>query len=78
MVGILEYSQREQRFGIIDNMDLWATMLHCGDVLTVSDNGTDIVTRIEMSHTGAGIGDWYLLDLPYRGEQMRGLRVRIE
>lgn len=57
--GVLEYNQESERYGIIDNMDLWANEgLHCGEVLQVLIHGQYIEMGIEMSISNK----WYLTD----------------
>lgn len=72
MEGFLEYNAAEQRYGVIDSLDLWARLLHCGDRLEVLQNGNWIITTIELESDR-----WYLTGTNLAGDQLRGLKVRL-
>ena len=73
--GILSYNSSNDRYGVLV-MDLWYNDgLHCGECLDVWDYDKEqwIPTRIEMRWKN----EWYLVDTPYSGTALEGLKVRI-
>lgn len=75
ITGLLGYNSRNDRYGLLV-MDLWEIEgFHCGDTLEVWDSESDqwIPTRIEMRWKN----EWYLVDTPYSGTDLEGLKVRI-
>ena len=75
ITGILGYNSSNDRYGLLV-MDLWEIEgFHCGDTLEVWDSESDqwIPTRIEMRWKN----EWYLVDTPYSGTDLEGLKVRI-
>ena len=74
ITGILGYNSSNDRYGLLV-MDLWEIDgFHCGECLDVWDYDKEqwIPTRIEMNHSG-----WYLIDTPYSGTALEGLKVRV-
>lgn len=70
--GILGYNYENERYGILDAMDLWADKgLHCGETFEVFINNEWKADRIEMSK-----GQWYLVYSKLEGDQLEGLKVR--
>lgn len=72
--GILSYNSSNDRYGLLV-MDLWEIDgFHCGECLDVWDYDKEqwIPTRIEMNRDG-----WYLVDTPYSGTALEGLKVRV-
>lgn len=75
ITGLLGYNSRNDRYGLLV-MDLWEIEgFHCGDTFEVWDSESDqwIPTRIEMRWKN----EWYLVDTPYSGTDLEGLKVRI-
>ncbi len=73
--GILSYNSSNDRYGVLV-MDLWYNDgLHCGESLDVWDYDKEqwIPTRIEMRWKN----EWYLVDTPYSGTALEGLKVRV-
>ena len=73
--GILSYNSSNDRYGVLV-MDLWHNDgLHCGESLDVWDYDKEqwIPTRIEMRWKN----EWYLVDTPYSGTALEGLKVRV-
>ena len=73
--GILSYNSSNDRYGVLV-MDLWHNDgLHCGDTLEVWDRDKEqwIPTRMEMRWKNV----WYLVDTPYSGTALEGLKVRV-
>ncbi len=71
--GILGYNYDEDRFGVLNNMDLWEDSgLHCGAHLEVLIDNEWIADRLELS-TRDG---WYLVNCKLSGDSLEGLKVR--
>lgn len=81
--GILSYNSQNDRYGLLV-MDLWEIEgFHCGDTLEVWDNDKEqwIPTRMEMHYQAPTFpkkrnDGWYLVDTPYSGKALEGLKVR--
>lgn len=75
--GRLYYIARADRFFLVgDNAnDYYA--LHCGDVLDIFLHGRWKKTSVEAFWRPKGIAAWYLVDTPFHGEAMQGLRARV-
>lgn len=72
-IGWLGYNYENERFGILDKMDLWADSgLHCGECFEVFINGEWIPDRIEMKRDNV----WYLVENKLEGSELEGLKVR--
>lgn len=72
-IGWLGYNYENERFGILDKMDLWADSgLHCGECFEVLINGEWIPDRIEMKRDNV----WYLVENKLEGSELEGLKVR--
>jgi hypothetical protein len=74
-VGKLGYNCDNGRYGILV-CDLWELDgFRCGDTLEVWDRDTEqwIPTRMEMRWKN----EWYLVDTPYSGTALEGLKVRV-
>lgn len=72
--GILGYNYNNERFGILNSMDLWEDDgLHCGECFEVFVNGKWIQDRIEMKFDKT----WYLVETKLEGDQLEGLKVRL-
>lgn len=70
--GILGYNYNNDRFGILNAMDLWEDDgLHCGETFEVFINGEWVADRLELSE-----GKWYLVYSKLRGDQLEGVKVR--
>lgn len=75
-IGILGYNYENDRYGILNNMDLWEDDgLHCGAGFEVWDNKTEtwIADRLEMSHN---TNEWYLVESKLKGDELEHLRIR--
>lgn len=73
--GIMGYNSDNDRYGMLV-MDLWEVEgFHCGDTLEVWDRDKEqwIPTRMEMRWKNV----WYLVDTPYSGTDLEGLKVRV-
>lgn len=69
--GFLGYNDRNGRFGILSDMDLWVDDgLHCGELVEVRVNDKWMVDRIELSD------EWYLVYSKLKGDELEHLRVR--
>ena len=76
MQGRLGFNPKNERFGLLIS-DLWEVEgFHCGTHMEVYDSDTEkwIPTRIEMSWPDK---KYYLVDTPFKGDDLEGLRVRI-
>lgn len=70
--GVLGYNYDNDRYGILDRMDLWADNgLHCGECFEVFLKGEWVADRIEMSK-----GQYYLVYSKLHGDELEGLKVR--
>lgn len=84
MTGILGYNSSNDRYGLLVG-DLWEIEgFHCGETLEVWDTDKEqwIPTRMEMHYQAPSVvkrrnNGWYLVDTPYRGAALEGLRVRV-
>ena len=75
ITGIMGYNSKNGRYGLLI-MDLWEIDgFHCGDTLEVWDSESEqwTPTRIEMRHKN----EWYLVDTPYSGTALEGLKIRV-
>lgn len=73
--GILGYNSSNDRYGLLV-MDLWHIEgFHCGETLEIWDNDSEqwISTRMEMRYPNV----WYLVDTKYSGEDLEGLKARV-
>ena len=71
----LSYNSKNDRYGLLDVMNLWkCDGLHCGQTLEVFINNKWIYDRLEMKADKT----WYLVETKLQGEQLEGLKVRIE
>jgi len=74
-IGRMGYNSNNDRYGLLV-MDLWEIEgFHCGDTLEVWNSDTEqwIPTRMEMRWKN----EWYLVDTPYSGSDLEGLKVRV-
>lgn len=70
--GKLSYNYENERYGILDRMDLWLDSgLHCGECFEVFINGEWVADRIELSK-----GEWYLVYSKLCGDELEGIKVR--
>jgi hypothetical protein len=70
--GILSYNYDNERYGILNAMDLWEDDgLHCGECFEVFINNEWVADRVEMSKW-----EWYLVYSKLSGSQLEGLKVR--
>ena len=75
LMGRLGYNHHNGRYGILVS-DLWEMDgFHCGETLEVWDWEKEewIPTQMEMTWEK----EWYLVDTPYRGSDLEGLKVRV-
>lgn len=75
-IGFLAYNYKNDRYGILNNMDLWEDDgLHCGTGFEVWDNKTEtwIADRLEMRHNP---NEWYLVESKLKGDELEHLRIR--
>lgn len=73
--GKLSYNSENERFGVLDSLDLWKDNgLHCGQTFDVLIDNQWVHDRIEMHSDKT----WYLVESKLQGEQLEGLKVRIE
>ena len=73
--GRLGYNGHNDRYGILNRMDLWEDEgLHCGTGLDIVIDDEIIHTRIEMK----GKNTWYLVDTGLEGEELEGIKVVIK
>lgn len=71
--GKLSYNYENDRYGIINNSDLWAVDgLHCGDTFAVLVNDEWLKDRIEMDRSGT----WYLVNSKLESIQLEGIKVK--
>ena len=69
----LAYNYENDRYGILDKMDLWQDSgLHCGECLEVFIDGKWIPDRIELKYPNT----WYLVETKLSGSDLEGLKVR--
>lgn len=74
--GRLGYNTDNDRYGLLER-DLWINDgFHCGECLEVKMDGEWIPTRMEMNGTDND-GEWYLVDTPYRGNDLEYVQARI-
>jgi hypothetical protein len=72
ITGRLGYNEENDRYGLLIH-DLWEREgFCCGEGLQVIVNDEWVDTRFEMS-----MGQWYLVDTPYRGEGIEYVRARV-
>ncbi|NFH01588.1 hypothetical protein FC831_15195 [Clostridium botulinum] len=72
--GILGYNYENERYGILNNMDIWENDgLHCGQGLEVCINDEWIKDRLEMTWDKV----WYLVESDLKGNQLEGIKIRI-
>ena len=74
--GRLGYNPKTKRFGLLI-ADLWEIDgFHCGKTLDYYDSDKEewIPTRMEMSWTDK---QYYLIDTPYKGDDLEGLKIRL-
>lgn len=75
--GRMGYNSQNDRFGLLIN-DLWEIEgFHCGEAIDILVNGEWLHTRVEMQRE-KGKNIWYLVDTPYKGDDLEGLHIRIE
>ena len=73
--GRLGYNGHNDRYGILNRMDLWEDEgLNCGTGLDIVIDDEIIHTRIEMK----GKNTWYLVDTGLEGEELEGIKVVIK
>ncbi len=71
--GILGYNHDNDRYGILNSMDLWENeALHCGEGLEIFINDKWVADRIEMTWDKK----WYLVESKLQGNQLEGLKVK--
>lgn len=73
--GLLGYNSQNDRYGLLV-MDLWKIEgFHCGETLDIWDYEAEewIPTRMEMRYQN----EWYLVDTPYSGTALEGLKARV-
>lgn len=71
--GILGYNYENDRYGILNNLDLWENEgLHCGACLEVLVDDKWIETSIEKYR-----GEWYLVGTNLKGDDLEYLKVRM-
>lgn len=85
ITGIMRYNRKNNRYGMLVN-DLWEIEgFHCGDTLEVWDREKEkwITTRVEMHYQSSAFhfpkernDGWYLVDTPYNGTDLEGLKIR--
>ena len=74
ITGRLGYNSDNKRYGLLVS-DLWEhTGFHCGEGLEVKVDDEWVQTRMEMAING----EWYLVETPYRGDDLEYVRARIE
>lgn len=73
--GILAYNTSNQRYGVVDLMDLWINEgLHCGARIEVLVEDDYVPMHLEMTIDG----DWYLTDYEALNiYQLENLKVKI-
>ncbi|MGL4910820.1 MAG: DUF5348 domain-containing protein [Romboutsia sp.] len=72
-IGKLGYNCENDRFGILNSMDLWETEgLHCGECLEVCIGDSWVEDRLEMTWEGT----WYLNDSKIKGMALEGIQVK--
>lgn len=72
-IGRLSYNYGNDRFGIIDSMDLWADDgIHCGECLEILVNDKWQNDRIEMDRQG----NWYFVECGLKGDEIEGTKVK--
>lgn len=77
VVGRLGYNSENDRYGLLIS-DLWEhDGFHCGEGLQVMVDGEWVDTAMEMAWEN-GKGTWYLVDTPYRGDDLEYVRARIK
>lgn len=73
--GFLGYNYDNNRYGRLNKMDLWEDSgLHCGECLEVFVNDKLVQDRIELKYPDT----WYLVKTKLEGNQLEGLKVRME
>lgn len=73
--GFLGYNYDNDRYGILNKMDLWEDDgLHCGECFEVFIDSKWVSDRIEMKFDKT----WYLVETKLEGNQLEGLKVRME
>ncbi|MDO5294979.1 MAG: DUF5348 domain-containing protein [bacterium] len=73
--GRLGYNYHNDRYGILNRMDLWEDDgLHCGQGLEVLVGDKWIADRLEMKFDKT----WYLVETKITGDDLEGLKVRIK
>ncbi|HBJ2623691.1 hypothetical protein FDB24_16710 [Clostridium botulinum] len=71
--GILGYNYDNDRYGILNSMDLWETEgLNCGEGLEIFINGKWVSDRLEMTCDKK----WYLVESKLQGNQLEGLKIK--
>lgn len=74
-VGRLSYNSENDRYGLLSAMNSWKyDGLHCGQTLEVFINNKWIYDHIEMTADKI----WYLVETGLKGEQLEGLKVKLE
>lgn len=72
--GYLGYNNENNRYGILNRMDLWEDKgLHCGESIDIVIDGKIVNTRIEIKDN-----IWYLVDTGLEGNQLEGIKVVIK
>ena len=70
-IGYLGYNSDNDRYGILNNSDLWLDNgLHCGECIEVYLNGEWVADRIEY------LDEWYLVYSKLKGDSLEHLKVR--
>ncbi len=73
-VGYLYFNEDTDRFGIINDLDLWENEgLHCGEGLEILINDMWIHDRIEMTRDG----EYYLVNSKLKGNELNFIKVNI-
>lgn len=71
--GKLGYNCENDRFGILNSMDLWEEEgLHCGQGLEIYIEDNWVKDRLEMTREGT----WYLVETKLKGMDLEGLKVK--
>ena len=70
-IGYLGYNSGNDRYGILNDMDLWLDNgLHCGECIEVYLNGEWVADRLEY------LDEWYLVYSKLKGDSLEHLKVR--
>lgn len=73
-IGKIEFNYENNRYGIINNMDLWENEgLHCGSSIEVFINGEWVKDRIEMRRNN-NKDEYYLINSKLT--ELAGIKVK--